>query len=299
MFQGSFVALVTPFKNGGVDEKKIQELVEWHISEGTNGLVPVGTTGESATLTTEEHLRVIDLVVKATRKRIPVLAGAGSNSTAEAVSLAKEAQNLWADGLLSVCPYYNKPTQEGLKVHFTDIAKAVKIPIILYNIPSRTGVSLKPETVEFLAKKNKNIVGIKDATGSIDQATEIIQRLGPAFSVLSGDDAMTFPLMSVGAQGGISVAANIVPKVMVELCRLASSQKLVEARKIHHKIVPLIKTLFLETNPMPIKTAMAELGLIDSDEVRKPLVPVQPETREKIKLTLKAFGVSVPSPVKL
>ena len=298
MFKGSFVALVTPFKDGQIDEKKLQELVEWHLSEGTDGLVPVGTTGESTTLSHEEHIRVVDIVVKAARKRITVIAGAGSNSTSEAIRLTKEAREVWADGVLSVSPYYNKPTQEGLMAHFSAIAQAVNIPIILYNIPSRTGVNILPSTIEELAKQNKNIVGVKEATGSMDQATEVMERLGPKFSVLSGDDSVTLPLLSLGAHGVISVAANIAPKAVSDLCRFASVGKMTEAKKLHYRLYPLVKALFQETNPVPVKAAMAELGLIESDEVRMPLVPVKKETREKLKAAIKAFGVKVPTPIK-
>src|SRR5258706_7222681 len=235
MFKGSFVALITPFKNGQIIEKKLVELVEWHISEGTEGLVPVGTTGESATLSHEEHARVIEVVTKSANKRIPVIAGAGSNSTKEAIDLTYHAKEMGVDGVLSVNPYYNRPTQEGLKAHFSAIAEAVNIPIVLYNIPSRTGVSLSPDTIADLASHFKNIVGVKESTGNMDQATEIIQKTKDNFHVLSGDDSLTLPLISLGAKGVISVAANLVPKTIVELCRLALDQKFDEARALHLK----------------------------------------------------------------
>jgi 4-hydroxy-tetrahydrodipicolinate synthase len=298
MFKGSFVALITPFKNGKVDDKKLKELVEWHIAEGTNGLVPVGTTGESTTLSHGEHEHVIDVVVKAARKRVPVMAGAGSNSTDEAIALTQGAKKLGADGVLSVNPYYNKPTQEGLLAHFTAIAKSTNIPIVLYNIPSRTVVKLETDTLEKLVTANKNIVGIKDATGSLIQATELVKRFGSSFCIMSGEDSQTLSLMELGGTGVISVAANIVPKDVARLCEAALEKKMAEAQEIQDKMNPLIQALFLETNPAPIKTAMLELGLIEDEALRLPLVNVRPENRQKIKAAIKAYGIKVPSGVK-
>lgn len=298
MFKGSFVALITPFKDNKIDEKKLRDLVEWHISEGTNGLVPVGTTGESATLSHEEHARVIEIVTKAAHKRLPVIAGAGSNSTAEAISLTHQAKELGADAVLSVNPYYNKPTQEGLKAHFSAIASAVNIPIILYNIPSRTVVTMTSATMEWLAKEHKNIIGVKESTGNMDQTTEILQRTGGKFLVLSGDDSLTLPLMSIGASGVISVAANLVPKALSEFCAAALDQKFDEARQMHLKLYPLVKALFLETNPAPIKAALFEAGLIDDETLRPPLVTVLPETRKAIKAAIREFGVKIPAPAR-
>jgi 4-hydroxy-tetrahydrodipicolinate synthase len=298
MFRGSYVALVTPFKDGKIDEKKLRDLVEWHIAEKTNGLVPVGTTGESATLSHEEHARVIEIVVKSARKRVPVIAGAGSNSTEEAISLTGAAKDLGADGVLSVNPYYNRPTQEGLKAHFSAIARAVDIPIVLYNIPSRSGVNMAPDTIADLARSHKNIVGVKESTGSMDQATEIIEKAGDKFAVISGDDSLTLPLMAIGAVGVISVVANLVPSAVSYLCSLMASRKIVEAQAIHLKLYPLIKAMFIETNPAPIKAAMKDVGLIDDESLRLPLVPVMDATREKIRAAVKAFGVSIPAGVK-
>ncbi len=291
MFKGSFVAIITPFKDGKVDEKKLRDLVERQIAEGTSGIVSTGTTGESATLSHEEHERVIEIVVKAVKKRVPVIAGAGSNATAEAISLSKRAEELGADAILSVNPYYNRPTQEGLIAHFTTIAKSVHIPMILYNIPLRTGVNVTPDSMAIMAEKCKNIVGVKESTGSMDQTSEIKSKLGDRFFVLSGDDSLTFPLMAIGASGVISVAANLVPRDVARLCSLFMEGKIDEARALHLKLFPLIKALFLETNPCPLKAAMKEAGLIDDDYLRLPMVSVRPETREKIKAAMKTFGV--------
>jgi 4-hydroxy-tetrahydrodipicolinate synthase len=291
MFRGSFVALITPFRSGRIDEKKLRELVEWQLSEGTAGIVPMGTTGESATLDYKEHARVIELVVKAVRGRAPVIAGAGSNSTAEAIDLTKEAKALGADAVLSVNPYYNKPTQDGLKAHFLAIAKAVDIPIVLYNIPSRTGVTLQPATIAAMAKASKRIVGVKESTGSMDMATEIRGLCGPDFFILSGDDSLTLPLMALGAQGVISVAANLVPKDVARLCEMCLDGRFDEAEPIHQKLYPLIKSLFIETNPSPVKAAMKEARLIGDDSLRLPMVPVTAESRSKIKAAMKKYGL--------
>ena len=289
MFAGSFVALITPFKNGRIDEKKLHELVDWQIAEKTSGIVPVGTTGESATLSHEEHARVIKIVVRAAKKRVPVIAGAGSNSTAEAISLSREARQLGADAVLSVNPYYNRPTQEGLRAHFSAVAKAAGLPVVLYNIPSRTGVSLSVDTIVHLSEKNKNIVGVKESTGSLDQSTEIIQRLGRKFFVLSGDDSLTLPLMSVGAIGVISVAANLVPRAIADLVASCLINDYQRAQDLHLKLFPLVKSLFLETNPGPIKAAMREAKLIADERLRLPMVTVSEETRRKIKSAMKEF----------
>ena len=295
MFKGSFVALVTPFRDGKVDDKKLQDLVEWQIKEGTAGLVPVGTTGESATLSHEEHAHVIDVVARAAAKRVPVIAGAGSNSTAEAVALTKEAERLGADAVLSVNPYYNKPTQEGLYAHFSAVAEASRLPVVLYNIPSRTGVNLLPSTLARLVNAHKNIVGVKEATGSMDQTSEIFHLLGQDFCVLSGDDSITLPLMSLGARGVISVVANLVPGAVARMCRLFADEKYEEARALHQKLFPLVKALFIETNPAPIKFAMQDAGLIMDGSLRLPVTTVQPETAEKVRAAMKAYGVKVPA----
>jgi 4-hydroxy-tetrahydrodipicolinate synthase len=291
MFKGSFVALITPFKDGRIDEGKIRELVEWQIAQKTSGIVPVGTTGESATLSHKEHARVIEVVVRAVKKRVPVIAGAGSNSTHEAISLTQEAQRLGADAVLSVNPYYNRPTQEGLKTHFGHIARSVNIPVVLYNIPFRTGVNLSVDTMVDLAKEHKNIVGVKESTGSMDQTSEIVKRLGKRFFVLSGDDSLTLPLMSVGAAGVISVAANLVPRTVADMVNAWEKGHAAEAQKLHLKLFPLIKSLFIESNPGPIKAAMEAAGLIVDGSLRSPMVSVLPETRKKILKAMKDFGI--------
>jgi 4-hydroxy-tetrahydrodipicolinate synthase len=290
MFTGSMVALVTPFKNGRVDEAKLRELVDWHIAEKTSAIVPVGTTGESATLSHKEHARVIEVVVKATRKRVPVIAGAGSNSTDEAVDLSREARRLGADAVLSVNPYYNRPTQEGLKAHFSAVAKAAGLPVVLYNIPSRSAVALTVDTMVSLAKAHSNIVGVKESTGNVDITSELLQRLGRRFTVISGDDSLTLPLISIGASGVISVVANLVPGATSELVRAALSHDLVRAQQLHLKLFPLVKAMFIEGNPSPVKAAMAMAGLLKDESLRLPMVSVSKESRAKIKAAMNEFG---------
>jgi len=283
MFSGSIVALVTPFKEGKIDFPKLDELVRRHIDAGTNGIVPCGTTGESATLSHEEHEQVIGAVVRAADGRIPVIAGTGSNSTSEAIRLTRFAQESGADGALLITPYYNRPTQEGLYRHFAQVAAETDIPLVLYNVPSRTGVNMLPETVIRLSEL-KNVVGIKEATGNIDQAVEILRAAD--LDVLSGDDSMTLPLMSVGAVGVISVAANVVPEMMVDLVDLAADGDYKAARELHLKLFPVFKALFLETNPIPVKAAMEIEGLIQG-ELRLPLSEISAPNREKLAKALR------------
>ncbi len=292
MFTGSCVALVTPFKNGKVDEKKIRELVDFHVEHRTSALVPCGSTGESATLTYAEHYRVIEIVVKHARGRIPVIAGTGSNSTAEAVMLTRHAKTVGADAALVIVPYYNKPTQEGMIAHFSHIAKTVAIPIIIYNIPSRTGVNLLPSTLVKIVEKNKNIVGVKESSQNLEQVSEITAALAHRddFSVFSGDDSLTLPILAVGGKGVISVAANIIPRDVQDLCLAFSSEDLDRARQLHQKMVPLIKALFIETNPAPIKAAMEHLGICSS-EMRLPMSPLLPENKAKLLIALKQYGL--------
>ncbi len=287
MFEGSFVALVTPFKNGEVDFKKLNELVEFHIENGTNGIVPCGTTGESATLSFDEHERIIGEVVGMVAGRTRVLAGAGSNNTTEALRLTKHAKKAGADGALIITPYYNKPTPEGLYRHYKLIAEEVDIPIVIYNVPSRTGISILPETVARLSKV-KNIVGIKEASGSIDQTTQILQLC--TIAVLSGDDSLTLPIMSVGGKGVISVAANIVPADVAALTRYCLEGNYAAARECHHKLFPLCKGMFLETNPIPVKTAMKLLGKING-EMRMPLCEMTKDHENQLISTLKNYGL--------
>lgn len=282
MFKGSFVALVTPFKKGKLDEAKLKNLVEFHIKARTDGLVPCGSTGESATLTHEEHRKVIEIVVKTAAGRLPVIAGAGSNATAEGIDLVRHAYKVKAQGALLIVPYYNKPTPMGLFEHFRTLANETPLPLVLYNIPGRTGVNMPPEIVVKLAKACPTIVGLKEASGNIDYTSQVIAELGrDNFSVLSGDDSLTLPLMSIGAQGVISVIGNILPQAMGELCRAALHGHYDRAREIHTQMFPVMRALFVETNPIPIKAAMAKLGMC-SDEMRLPLVRLGQGPRKRL-----------------
>jgi 4-hydroxy-tetrahydrodipicolinate synthase len=288
MFKGSFVAIVTPLRNGRIDEAALRNLVAYHIEHQSDGLVPCGSTGESATLSHDEHQRVIDIVVKAARGRIPVIAGAGSNSTDETLSLVRYAAKAGAQGALLVAPYYNKPTPRGLYEHYRTVAKATDLPLILYNIPGRSVINIPPQTVIGLATDCPTIVGIKEASGNVDYASEILAALDPRkFTVLSGEDGMTLALMALGAQGVISVVANIIPEAMSELCRFALAGRFDRARELHLQMFPLIRALFLETNPIPVKAAMAALKMCRED-LRLPLVTMSPEPRKKLLAELKA-----------
>ncbi len=289
MFTGSLVAIVTPFRKGKLDEKSFGDLIEWQITSGTNGIVPCGTTGESATLTHEEHHRVVKLAVEVARGRVPVIAGTGSNSTDEAISLTKHAKEAGAAGALLITPYYNKPTQEGLYRHYKAVAEAVDIPQILYNIPGRTGVNMLPATVERLCGL-KNVVGIKEGSGSVQQASEIAQSCGDRITVLAGDDALTLPMMAVGGKGVITVTANVVPTEMADLVSSFAAGRIDEARRIHFKLSPLFAALFYETNPIPVKEALGMMGKIDP-ELRLPLCPMGTDNREKLVRVLKDMGL--------
>jgi len=280
MFKGSIVAIVTPFKNGAVDEEKLRELVEFQISGGTDAIVPCGTTGESSTLDYEEHDRVIEIVIQQVGKRVPVIAGTGSNSTAETIELTRKAKELGADGCLLVTPYYNKPTQEGLYRHYTAIADAVDIPQILYNVPGRTAVNLLPETVALLAE-HSNIVAIKEATGSLQQASEILALAGDKIDVFSGDDFITFPMMTCGAKGVISVTANIMPAEIAALVDAFRVGDLEKARQLHLRLLMINSAMFVESNPVPVKTALGLMGKC-SDEVRLPLCPMSDANKGKL-----------------
>lgn len=290
MFNGSIVALVTPFQNGRVDEAKIKELVEFHLENGTDGIVPCGTTGESPTLSTEEHEHVVEICIASVAGRVPVLAGTGSNSTAEAVTLTKHAAKSGADGALIVSPYYNKPTQKGLYLHFKAIAQSVNIPIILYNIAGRTAVNIAPETMAQLAGDCKNIIGVKEASGSLDQMQMIKELCPESFLLLSGDDALTLPVLSIGGAGVISVVANIVPADVARLVKTFREGNLEEARRIHYKLFPLVRAMFLETNPIPVKKAMELLGHC-SGELRMPLCEMGDENLRKLKSALQKYGL--------
>ena len=287
MFQGSLVALVTPFKNGKVDYAALRRLVDWHVEQSTDGLVPVGSTGESPTVDVAEHKKIIETVVKQADERLPVIAGTGANATAEALELTRFAKGVGADATLQVCPYYNKPTQEGLYRHFATIAEKVNLPMVLYNVPGRTVVSIAPATVARLAKI-ANIVAIKEASGSMDQTSDILSLCD--ITVLSGDDSLTLPLMSIGAKGVISVVANVAPKDVHDLAQAALGGDFAGALRIHQKLFPLCRAMFLESNPIPVKTACGLLGLC-SPELRLPLCEMGADNREKLVKAMKEYGL--------
>ena len=289
LFKGSMVALVTPFKAGTVDDEGLRRLVEFQISNGTDVLCPCGTTGESATLSLEEHERVIQITIQAAAGRVPVMAGTGSNNTEEAIRLSRHAKKAGATGCLLITPYYNRPTQEGLYLHFAKVAGAVEIPIVLYNVPGRTGVNMLPETIERLAKI-PSIVGIKEASGSLEQVSQIINRCGDDFAVISGDDANTLPLMAVGGVGAISVTANIAPALCASMIRAVQAGDWSEARRIHHRLLPLHNAMFLQTNPIPVKTAIGMMGIV-SGEVRLPLCPMPDDLNAKLRGILKQYEI--------
>lgn len=289
MFTGSMVALVTPFRGGRVDEKALQQLVEFHITNGTSALVPCGTTGESATLSYPEHDRVIELVVEYAAGRIPVIAGTGSNSTDEAIVLTKHAKKAGAAASLQVNPYYNKPTQKGMYLHFKAIAEAVDIPIILYNIASRTGVNMEPETFAKLAGI-RNIIGVKEASGNLEQMARIRQVCPQEFLLISGDDALTLPVLAIGGVGVISVVANIIPRDVAEMCAAYRSGDRARAEALHYRMLPLVKAMFVETNPIPVKTAMGFMKMIDPS-MRLPLCEMMPENEAKLRKALEEYNL--------
>ncbi len=290
MFSGAIVAIVTPFKAGEVDEKGLRSLIEFQIENSTDGIVPCGTTGESPTLSHKEHALVIEITNEQTAGRVPVIAGTGSNITEEAIALTAHAKKAGADAALLISPYYNKPTQEGLYRHFEKVAKTVDIPIIVYNIPGRTAVNIEPSTMERLARID-NIVGVKEASGSMKQITDIIAQCPADFTVVSGEDFLTFPLMCVGGHGVISVVSNVAPRQMADLCNLYFEGKLEESRKLYYKLLPLLHILFIETNPAPVKAALAMMKKIDSDEVRLPLVTMSEDNRQRLRKVLEAQGL--------
>jgi 4-hydroxy-tetrahydrodipicolinate synthase len=290
MFTGTYTAIVTPFKNGKVDETAYERLIKSQIKGGVDGIVAVGTTGESPTLNYDEHVHVIALAVKFAAGKIKVLAGTGGNSTKEAIYLTQQAEESGADGSLQVAPYYNKPTQEGLFQHFHAIARATKLPILLYSIPGRCGVEIGVETVDRLAHDSVNIVGIKEAGGNVDRVSQLRAVMGPKFTILSGDDALTLPFMSVGAEGVISVASNVIPREISNLVKAYQLGKHSIALKLHDKYYRLFKDLFIETNPVPVKAALAMMGMMQ-EEFRLPLVPMNSKNRDILKASLKACGV--------
>ncbi len=289
MFTGAFTALVTPFKDGEIDEEALRRLIEFHVENGIDGLVPCGTTGESATLSHEEHNRVIDIAIETARGRVPVIAGTGSNSTVETLTLTKHAKEAGADAALLISPYYNKPSQDGVYEHYRRVAEEVDLPLIVYNVPSRTGLNMLPETVARLSEI-KNIAGIKEATGDLAQVSEVIERSREGFCVLSGDDFTTLPLLSLGGRGVISVISNLVPGETAEMCRLFLSGKIEEARRVHFRLQGLARAMFIETNPVPVKTALSMMGMIE-EEFRLPLVGMKEGNRRKLKEALDSQGL--------
>jgi 4-hydroxy-tetrahydrodipicolinate synthase len=288
-FSGSIVALVTPFKDGLVDETSLTALIDWHIDHGTDGFVPCGTTGESATLSHEEHERVVELTIQAAQGRVPVIAGTGSNSTKEAIRLTKSAQLAGADAALLISPYYNRPTQEGLYQHFKAVSEAVDIPLFLYNIPGRTAVNILPETIARIAEL-KNVIGVKEATGDMKQAAETIAVCPKEFIILSGDDYTILPLLSIGGKGVISVVANVAPAETAGLVDAWVAGNPDEAKRLQYYLLPLTLTLFLETNPIPVKTALSLMGKLDS-ELRLPLYKMSDANLTKLKEVLKKYHI--------
>ncbi len=290
MFTGTYTAIVTPFKNGQLDEAALTRIVKHQIKGGVEGIVPVGTTGESPTVDFEEHIRIVELAVKLAAGKVKVVAGTGANSTSEAIGLTIAAEKAGADGSLQVAPYYNKPTPEGLYQHFKAIADNTRLPIILYSIPGRCGIEISVATVKRLAADCKNIIGIKEAGGNADRVSQLRAALGPKFEILSGDDALTLPFMAVGAQGVISVASNVAPRAVSNMVRAYARGDVKQALQIHQKMYPLFKDLFIETNPVPVKAALAILGLID-EEFRLPLVQMGAANRATLKAAMKASGI--------
>ncbi len=285
MFSGALTAIVTPFRDGAVDERALRDLIEWQIASRIDGIVPCGSTGESATLSHAEHERVIKLTVEQVRKRVPVVAGTGSNSTAEAIRLTASAREMGADGALLISPYYNKPTQDGIFKHYKMIAESVDLPLIVYNIPGRTGSNIAPETFARLCEV-KNVVGIKEASGSMDQVSDIRRLCGDRLAILSGDDALTLPIIALGGKGVISTSSNAVPGEMHELAASALAGDFARARETHYRMLPLMRALFVETNPIPIKQALAFMGKC-SNEMRLPLVPMTQGPAERMKSAMK------------
>jgi len=288
MFKGCFVAVVTPFRRGEIDERAFKELIRFLVEKGVDGIVPCGTTGESPALSHEEHRRLIKLAVQEVRKRAAVIAGTGSNSTKEAVELTQFAKECGADGALVVAPYYNKPTPRGLESHYCRLEK-IGLPLVIYNIPSRTGINIPPSLIAKLSRLN-NIIGVKEASGSMDQVSNIIAESKPNFSVLSGDDSLTLPILSLGGVGVISVVANILPKETQDLVSSYLAGNIGRAKELHYKLFRLFKAMFIETNPLPIKTAMARLGMIEK-EWRLPLEAMEEENEKKLEQALSNYGL--------
>ena len=287
-FSGSMVALITPFHDGHIDREALGRLVEYQLANGTTALVPCGSTGESATLTHAEHAEVVRLVVDFARGQVPIIAGTGSNSTAEAISLTRAAKEAGADAALLISPYYNKPTQEGIYQHYRRVAEETRSPLIVYNIPGRTASKIEATTIARLAELDE-IIGLKEATGSLDEVQEVIRLCGERIDVYSGDDALTLPIMAVGGAGVISVIANVLPKQSAAMCSAALAGDWTTARRLHYELLPVMRALFLETNPIPVKAAMAMAGLC-RDELRLPLLPMSAVARERLRAVLEKAG---------
>ncbi|OGF51223.1 MAG: 4-hydroxy-tetrahydrodipicolinate synthase, partial [Candidatus Firestonebacteria bacterium GWA2_43_8] len=288
--KGSVTALITPFRNGKVDEARLKANVDFQIKNKTSALLPCGTTGESPTLSNEEHKRVIQIVLKAARGRVPVMAGTGSNSTGEAVEMTKYAKKIGCDAALMVSPYYNKPTQKGIYLHFKKVAESVDIPIMLYNIPGRTGITIEAVTMAKLRNDCKNIIGVKEATGSLDMASQIVSACGRDFCVMSGDDNLTLPIMSVGGKGIISVISNIVPRQVADMTAAYARKDFAKALELHYYLFPLMKAAFIETNPIPVKTAMMLAGM-DTGEMRLPMCSMEEGTLRKLTEVMRTYGL--------
>ena len=290
MFKGVFTAIITPFKdNGDIDELALRKLIDFQLENGIHGLVPMGTTGESPTLTHDEHIEAIRIVTEQVKGKVPIIAGTGSNCTREAVNLTKKAKDLGVTASLQVAPYYNKPTQEGFYRHFLKLAESVDLPLIIYNIPGRSGKNIENSTTLKLAK-HPNIIGVKEASGNISQMMDLIRDKPESFVVLSGDDIFTYPLMALGGSGVVSVASNIIPDRMVAFCEAALKGDFTTARKMHYELLPLFKAIFIETNPIPIKTSLALKGMVN-EVFRLPMCPMLPENKEKLKTVLKQYDL--------
>lgn len=289
-FKGAFTALVTPFKNGEIDEERYRAHVEWQIEQGINGLVPCGTTGESATMSHAEHKKVISICVDQVKGRVPVIAGAGSNNTREAVELTRYAKEAKADAALLITPYYNKPTQRGLIEHFKAIATEVSMPFIVYNVPGRTSVNLLPQTLATMRKAIPEIIGVKEATGNLTQVSEVVEYCGRDFIVLSGDDFTILPTLAIGGLGVISVISNIIPKMTADLCAAYFAGDMALAQDLHYKAAPITRAMFMETNPIPVKTALGLMGRM-TPELRLPLVNMTPDMEAKLKAVLAEAGL--------
>ena len=290
MFTGTYTAIVTPFKNGKIDYDALERIVRMQIKAGVDGIVPVGTTGESPTVNYEEHIQIIESVVKIAAGRVKVVAGTGGNSTTEAVYLTEEAERAGADGSLQVAPYYNKPTQEGMYQHFREVASRTRLPLMLYSIPGRCGVEIGIDTVKRLAADCKNVVAIKEAGGNADRVSQLREALGPKFVILSGDDALTLPFMALGAQGVVSVASNIIPRQVSRMVKAFAAGDIKTAQQLHRKYYGVFKDLFIETNPSPVKAAMAMMGLVEN-EFRLPMVPITSKSEQVLRNTLVKCGV--------